>query len=144
MSHYPIKPAHTSQNRFHFKHNLFSFFNYFCRIQSAYYNYTQFKKFEQFLKKFLVAQKTVSTIMALNILPDYMNTNSPKQIRAKFSYLSNLQLWIGYEIACHYLLHCPNFTNERSIPLDPASRINNFQLLVMLLLPNFFFMVTNH
>ena len=32
------------------------------------------------------------------------------------------------ETTCHYLLHCPSFTNERSVLLDIVSRINKNSL----------------
>ena len=35
---------------------------------------------------------------------------------------------LDVETTCHYLLHCPNFTNERSIPLSIVSTINESSL----------------
>ena len=51
---------------------------------------------------------------------------------------------LDVETTCHYLLHCPNFTNERSILLNVVSTINDSSyLLVTLLLLSFSLMVTN-
>ena len=35
---------------------------------------------------------------------------------------------LDIETTCHYLLHCPNFTNERSTLLNIVSRINKNSL----------------
>ena len=35
---------------------------------------------------------------------------------------------LDVETTCHYLLHCPNFTNERSILLNIVSTINESSL----------------
>ena len=48
------------------------------------------------------------------------------------------------ETTCHFLLHCPNFINERSLLLSDVSRLTKDCLLVTLQLSNFSFMVMIH
>ena len=109
-------------------------------MEQARYIYTQFKNSKHFFKKYSATYKTllvvhtiVSVTKELNTLPDYV-LDSVIFVSHKFEhdFLDCLNpicsCGLDVETTCHYLLHCPNFTNERSILLYIVSTINESSL----------------
>ena len=125
-------------------------------MEQSRYIHTQFKKPKHFLKKYsaFIRPSPSSTYNCSNnkgikhITRLRLGLTHLRDHKFKHGFLDYFNLicscGLDVETTCHYLLHCPNFTNERSILLKVVSTINDSSyLLVTLLLLSFSLMVTN-
>ena len=149
MSYYLFKPLLITQDRleiyplFHFKHSFFknSFFpsviNEWNNLGKSIRNSESMSIFKKSILKFIRA--------CPNSTHNCFNTRGIKhltRLHLGLSYLRNHKFKHGFldsinpicscgfniETTCHFLLHCPNFINERSLLLNNVSRLTKDKL----------------
>ena len=119
--------------------------------------YSKFRKFEYFLKRILKFIRLSPNdryncfngkgIKHLTRLP--LGLSHLRYYKFKHRFLDSLNpicsSVFDVERTCHFLLHCPNFINERSLLLNNVSRLTKDKcLLVTLQLSKFPFMMIIH
>ena len=105
-------------------------------MEQCRYIYTQFKKSKHFLKKYSPIYKTLTskTYNCFNnkgikhITTLRLELSLLWEHKFKYGFLDSLNpicsCGLVIETTCHFLLHCPNFRNERSVLLNNVSTIN--------------------
>ena len=109
-------------------------------MEQSRYIYTQFKKSKPFKKSVLqfIRPSPSSTYDCFNnkgikhITRSCLGLNHLRYLKFEHGFLDSLNpicsCRLDVETTFHYLLHCPNFTNERSILLNIVSTINESSL----------------